>query len=614
MWIERVAIEGFGQFSGFELGGFEPGLVVVHGPNEAGKSTLRQFVRWMLFDARRGENQRWSGPGGQLAGSLGVRLADGSATLVREGRNVELRRPRNVAQKDSAALAPLLRGMDSALFDAIFTFDLFDLQQIGALREEHVQNLLAVGATLGAGQHPAAIVKKLDGQAEAYLKKTARSVEIPQAMAEIKRIQAHLREARKDAERYGAVVADADAAATRLVELRAQRGAVVAQQREVAQLQKMWPVWNGWRALDEEASGISAAGPRIPKETRARLSRAREAARTALEAARRADEAYEAAVAARDEVAVDEALLASGATLDDLVAKLEHVEARSDELRDLRQREVEGRLRLEATLGELGAGWDEERLKSVLLDASVEAEARRHVGETASLAVQVPAELTGAEDEVRRVDGELAELDAELAALPAEPDAAHMAAAESILAEATARVEDAEAAVALQVRVAEIEADAPSEAPTGWPEVGATDLTAVERHAAAWRDATAEHAARVRASSERVADAELALAQAEGEAHAAKALPGEGVPAADVVAGLEARWPSVRDELARGRHLEAEIAQHEDAIAKLPARVGRGVDVAALERVDASAEARALLERAYEAVAATERARGEARA
>jgi|GEM_PF-2463673 len=613
MWFERVKVEGFGQFSDFELRGFGPGLVVVHGPNEAGKSTLRQFVRWMLFDLQARQRSRWMGPGGQLAGTLAVRLADGSATLVREGKSVELRR-RHAVHTGSSALGLLLRGMDAALFDAVFTFDLFDLQQIGALRDEHVQNLLAVGATLGAGRHPADIVKGFDDQASVYLKVRSRAVEIPQAEAEIERLRGLLRAAREGAERYDEVVTEVAANAARIAGLRERQSELVAQRRELERLQEMWPGWNVWQALCEEVHELQGDRPRIPKETRERLRVALDESRSALEASRLADERLEAAVTARDSVVVDEAVLARGSVVDDLVAKLVHVEARSNELNDLRQREVEGRIRLESELDALGDGWDADRLGTTRLDASIEAEARRLVSETAPLSAQVTNELTKAEGEVQRVDGELAELDGRLAALPPEAALEHVAAAEAMLAEASARVADSVALADALARIDEVDASRPMEPPAGWPDVCPQDLTAVEQHAAAWRDAVMAHEAHVRAASDRVVDAERAVAVAEAELEAARAMPGAGEPTAEVVSALEARWPAVRDEIVRDREIADEIARRGEAITKLPARVGGGVDVAALERVDIAAESRARLERAYEAAAAAAQGRREARA
>ena len=49
MRIEGLHIEGFGIFSDFTLQGLPPGLTIIRGKNEAGKSTLLAFIQRVLF-------------------------------------------------------------------------------------------------------------------------------------------------------------------------------------------------------------------------------------------------------------------------------------------------------------------------------------------------------------------------------------------------------------------------------------------------------------------------------------------------------------------------------------------------------------------------------------
>ena len=49
MRITGWSIDGFGQFHKAEVTDLPPGLIVVHGPNESGKTTLQHFLTAMLF-------------------------------------------------------------------------------------------------------------------------------------------------------------------------------------------------------------------------------------------------------------------------------------------------------------------------------------------------------------------------------------------------------------------------------------------------------------------------------------------------------------------------------------------------------------------------------------
>jgi DNA repair exonuclease SbcCD ATPase subunit len=94
MRITRLDLKGFGRFSQQVLGP-GPGLNLVYGPNESGKSTLMAFVHAMFFGLRGGRRARqgelsalrryepWSG--GPYQGILWYELANGDAFRV--GRN-----------------------------------------------------------------------------------------------------------------------------------------------------------------------------------------------------------------------------------------------------------------------------------------------------------------------------------------------------------------------------------------------------------------------------------------------------------------------------------------------------------------------------------------------
>ena len=53
MRIVDVNVDGFGQFHGAHLAP-APGLTIIRGPNEAGKTTFLAFIRAMLFGFERG--------------------------------------------------------------------------------------------------------------------------------------------------------------------------------------------------------------------------------------------------------------------------------------------------------------------------------------------------------------------------------------------------------------------------------------------------------------------------------------------------------------------------------------------------------------------------------
>ena len=49
MRISELFVDGFGHFHNYNVGPLESPLVILHGRNEAGKSTLLAFIRTILF-------------------------------------------------------------------------------------------------------------------------------------------------------------------------------------------------------------------------------------------------------------------------------------------------------------------------------------------------------------------------------------------------------------------------------------------------------------------------------------------------------------------------------------------------------------------------------------
>ena len=75
MRIRELHIDGFGRFSGVEYGPLEGSVTVFYGPNEAGKSTLLEFVRRVLFGFPRRSGRVNAYPamaGGRYGGRIAI--------------------------------------------------------------------------------------------------------------------------------------------------------------------------------------------------------------------------------------------------------------------------------------------------------------------------------------------------------------------------------------------------------------------------------------------------------------------------------------------------------------------------------------------------------------
>ncbi|MEW6076568.1 MAG: AAA family ATPase [Thermodesulfobacteriota bacterium] len=83
MRLVELNIDGFGLFTGYTLSGLKPGVNIIFGENEAGKSTLLQFIRFTLFGYPRPLEQRLPPQnGGRHGGRVNVLLNDGAELVL----------------------------------------------------------------------------------------------------------------------------------------------------------------------------------------------------------------------------------------------------------------------------------------------------------------------------------------------------------------------------------------------------------------------------------------------------------------------------------------------------------------------------------------------------
>ena len=96
IYLQRAHMAAFGRFIDRALGPFKPGLNVVYGPNEAGKTTARAFVGGVLFGwpEARGSRNAYKPRAASREGSL--LFCDAASGEVGRVSRVRRHRSRNV--------------------------------------------------------------------------------------------------------------------------------------------------------------------------------------------------------------------------------------------------------------------------------------------------------------------------------------------------------------------------------------------------------------------------------------------------------------------------------------------------------------------------------------
>jgi uncharacterized protein YhaN len=305
--IDRIVVGAYGPLADLELEHLaESDVVVVYGPNEAGKSSLRSFVATMLygFSPAAREDHPATPADGHAHGELELILPGGGHVRVERhlrarpaGRAWRGELQEELANRPLAEVAWLERGT----YLALHAFDADELRGLDAATWREIEQRLLGGAS-PAFLRPAAIAaQELSTAADALWRPDRRG---KPRTAELAAQLAQLREARREA------LAQAhahDAAAAELARVRAE---LASARRGEAQLEgrrdlhdRHAPALRAWQELERLRSEADALVPdglaaRIGDQPGERLEalrrdadeRARELAelRSEVEAARQA--------------------------------------------------------------------------------------------------------------------------------------------------------------------------------------------------------------------------------------------------------------------------------------------------------------------------------------
>ena len=253
MIIRGWQIDGFGHFRDQRSPELAPGLSVLHGPNEAGKSTLLAFIRGVLFgfpDKRSKGRQPLYEPrgGGAFGGSVFVEQ-DGRRYQIHRRAGSRNNRP-TITDADGQSvpegeLPQILGGADETLFRNVFGFSLWELQEGDSLTDEGVRDRIFSSAVAGAGRDARKAAEDLEGRAKALYSPSGRQKKnrAAQLLDQIKRVDQDLNAARAAARDYpNKLDAEREAAAEKA---RLDRDIAYwrGRGRELDALLRLWEPW-----------------------------------------------------------------------------------------------------------------------------------------------------------------------------------------------------------------------------------------------------------------------------------------------------------------------------------------------------------------------------------
>ncbi len=372
MKIDRIQIDGFGEYGWTSLPPLDRPVTIFYGPNEAGKSTLLAFIQTVLFGFPLRGAVKYYPPhaGGRHGGRIEfVSDADERFTVERhrgpKGGPVTITTADGLLVPDSARPA-LLGHATASTFRSVFAFGLDELQQLESGDDSGINSRIYSAGT-GAAQLPQAL-KQLKERAEGIYAPRGSKQPVARVLADLQDADDKLRDTQSQSQEYGETVSRLAMLEGEGVATDAERVAARAQVEELLRRQQ---AWDTWEALLEVETRLSEIPDRkgFPDDPIVRLSNLEDQLREADDGVSAARDQSKRAREQAERPVDGEELLRDAAAVEALRRGRGSFDA---SVRDLPKREAELRanaFEVTRALRELGPGWDEERL--VEFDISV---------------------------------------------------------------------------------------------------------------------------------------------------------------------------------------------------------------------------------------------------
>ncbi len=278
MRITALEVAGYGVWTGLRIESLSEGLNVVYGPNEAGKTTLLEFIRSMFYGfaprqkylppvhgGRPGGTVKLDGPHGKFEiGRFANSLADGETV-----EQLTLTAPDGTHQGEHF-LKVLLSNVDEPVFNNVFAVGLREIQELATLGDTEAAELLY---SLSAGLDRVSLVdvlRELDSSRNRLLDASGGPCQVVQLLAERERLRQEIEEIGSINRRYAHLAAEQRGLHEEVSRLQEESNHTERLARVMDLALTLRDRWARRAALDDELSALAPAKG-MPEDAVARL-------------------------------------------------------------------------------------------------------------------------------------------------------------------------------------------------------------------------------------------------------------------------------------------------------------------------------------------------------
>jgi uncharacterized protein YhaN len=290
MRITDIEIDGFGVWKDLQIGGLPEGVTVFFGPNEAGKTTVMQFVRTVLYGFSCERRSRYLPPlfGGNAGGRL--RVDAGGAAYLLERRAGPEDGPADAGSlavidvqgrpRDAGQLETLLAGIDEPTFSNVFACGLREIQELGTLDDTTAADLLYKLTTGLDRVSLVDVIRHLQVSREELLSTAERPSRIPELLARRRQLADRVESLSAGTRRYSELAEQRDALAAEAIDLQHALERTEEHHRRLKAALDVLELWNSRAAVDQQLERLRDI-PQLPNRAVERMGTLRRRVRRA---------------------------------------------------------------------------------------------------------------------------------------------------------------------------------------------------------------------------------------------------------------------------------------------------------------------------------------------
>jgi len=280
MHLSRLHIDSFGIFSDKKIGPLGPGLNLLVGPNEAGKSTVIFFILNLLFGfapvkiGKKSNDYRLN-EGDKIGGSLELATGEFDQPLIIQRHSSRGSGKVSLFLKDGSSvdqsyLERVFGHRD--VYHNLYAFSLFELSNLESLDNEQLQaRIYSAGMGTGAVAVPE-LIKDLNKELSELFKPTATRPLVNELLHRLAEIEKELAELSARTGKYDRLAEHRQDLLKELEELNRQEKELSASLEKERRFQQAWSSWEQYRTANFQLAELEPIPEDFPLRGAERLA------------------------------------------------------------------------------------------------------------------------------------------------------------------------------------------------------------------------------------------------------------------------------------------------------------------------------------------------------